>query len=197
MSRPTSVRIGDRQAAVKEYSISGRRLFIVDDVVRDEVVDGIDGTFRALPFSLTDVDRPDTAHVRHFVYRFPQDELVSDGVVSTYAAVGRAVLELVGERAGEIRRAYVNCNLHGDLQFKHRDGEEWTCLAFLNSRWDTDWGGELLMYPEAPDEPALAVAPRPKRMVVFDGLIEHRGGVPSKLCFDPRLSLAIKMGYGD
>jgi hypothetical protein len=31
-------------------------------------------------------------------------------------------------------------------------------------------------------------------MVVFDGMIRHRGGAPSKFCLAPRISLAIKFG---
>ena len=51
--------------------------------------------------------------------------------------------------------------------------------------------GETVFYDRA-GEPFHAVAPKPGRLLLFDGGIVHRGGVPSRKCFEPRLSVAFK-----
>jgi hypothetical protein len=64
-------------------------------------------------------------------------------------------------------------------------------VYFANSRWESDWSGELHFYGDDPDL-SVAIQPRPGRMVIFDGLLPHRAGVPSKLCLDPRITVALK-----
>ena len=66
-----------------------------------------------------------------------------------------------------------------------------TALYFANPEWQDDWQGETVFYDRA-GEPFHAVAPKPGRVLVFDGGIVHRGGVPSRKCFEPRLSVAFK-----
>jgi hypothetical protein len=36
------------------------------------------------------------------------------------------------------------------------------------------------------------VAPRPGRLVIFDGALVHRVGVPSRECYVPRITVAFK-----
>lgn len=91
----------------------------------------------------------------------------------------------------KILRAQVNRSSFGDAQFAHRDqGARRTLLYFANHEWDLDWGGEVLFY--SGDEIALAVAPKPGRIIEFDSQILHRGGVPSRVCPEARIVVAVK-----
>ena len=173
---------------------SGRRFFVLDHVLDAPAARRIHRCFAGLPVTLDDSDRPDTAHVRHLKHDFGRTEWDSHPALSLLTDTARSFLRERRIACGDVYRIYANFNLHGDFQFAHEDGEGWTALVFVNSRWDEDWGGELIIYPDRDAPYAYCVAPRPGRMVVFDGMIRHRGGAPSKLCLEARISLAIKFG---
>jgi SM-20-related protein len=104
------------------------------------------------------------------------------------------VVEEVFPRARlELYRAYVNRLRFGDVSFEHRDSRtpSVTALYFANTQWNDDWGGETLFYGKR-DEATVAVAPRPGRLILFEGQLGHRGGVPSRACRGDRFSAAVK-----
>ena len=169
-----------------------RRVFILDNVLDEAAANAIHRRFEQLPVTLSDSDRPDTQHVRHLKHEFDEEEWATDPILCVLTDCARHFLRERRVACGPLYRIYANFNLHGDFQFAHEDGEGWTALVFINSQWDEDWGGEFLIYPEGDTPFAYSIAPSPGRMVIFDGMLRHRGGVPSKLCYDPRISLAIK-----
>jgi len=169
-----------------------RKLFIFDNVVDAEASSWIHEQYRELPVTMSDSDRPDTSYVKHLKHEFGPTDWLPDTPSGMLAENAAKLLAEQGIIVGELYRIYANFNLHGDFQFAHEDGDGWTALYFVNSIWEEDWSGELMIYPEPGSGFAYAIEPRPGRMVIFDGLIRHRGGVPSKLCFDARISLAIK-----
>lgn len=169
----------------------GRRFFILDRVMDLAAARRVHRYFADLPMTLSDSDRPDTTHVRHLKHEFEPEEWDANPALAQLTGVARRFLRERRIACGAVYRTYANFNLHGDFQFAHEDGEGWTALAFVNARWDEDWGGELILYPAAAAH-AYCIAPRPGRMVIFDGMIRHRGGAPSKLCLEARISLAIK-----
>jgi hypothetical protein len=183
------------QLSSKQFKagLERRDVFVLDDVVPPEDIAGLYRFFLNLPYQFGDSDRFDTKDYRHFGYVFDDAVLMEHPIVGFLARVAIAHLTSVGARVGRVKRAYVNLNLYGDVQFAHEDGDEWTAVAFVNERWHDDWGGELLIYEDLDKRMAYAISPVPGRMVVFDGLLSHRGGVPSKLTVDPRITLAIKM----
>jgi SM-20-related protein len=176
---------------------TGRRLFVLDHVLDAPAARKIHRYFKGLPVTLSDSDRPDTAHVKHLKHDFSEDEWQGNPALALLSGLARTFLDQHRLSCGEIYRIYANFNLHGDFQFAHEDGAGWTALAFINSRWGEDWGGELIFYPDGNSAYAYCVAPRPGRMVVFDGMLRHRGGAPSKLYLEARISLAIKFRPGN
>jgi hypothetical protein len=176
-----------------KVGLERRDMFILDDVVPANEVAGLYQFFRNLPYHFADSDRLDTKDYRHFGHVFDDTALMEHPVVGFFAAAAIAHLQSVGANVGRVKRAYVNLNLYGDVQFAHEDGDEWTAVAFVNEQWKDDWGGELLIYDGPDKRMAYAITPAPGRMAVFDGLLTHRGGVPSKLTAEPRITLAIKM----
>jgi Rps23 Pro-64 3,4-dihydroxylase Tpa1-like proline 4-hydroxylase len=190
-----SVRRTDRRPNARAFKIGpeGRSLFVLDNLVELDEAARLYKFFRDLPYSFKDSDRFDTQAYRHFGYRFDDEPLMDHPVVSFFANAAISHLRSMRIKVGDVKRAYVNLNLYGDVQFAHEDGNEWTAVAFVNETWDADWGGELLVYEEPAASVAYAIRPAPGRMVVFDGLLTHRGGVPSKVTAEPRITLAIKM----
>lgn len=173
-----------------------RPLVIFDNVVDQSASQWIHEQYRELPVTMSDSDRHDTQHVKHLKHEFAPSQWQPNCPSGYLAQRARELMSEQGFSYGDIYRIYANFNLHGDFQFAHEDGDGWTALYFVNSNWQEDWGGEFMVYPEADSGFAYAIEPRPGRMVIFDGLIRHRGGVPSKLCFDARISLAIKFRPG-
>ncbi|MFT5432596.1 MAG: hypothetical protein ACI9OJ_003297, partial [Myxococcota bacterium] len=171
---------------------SGKRAFLIDNLIEPGALVGIHDLFRALDYGFNDVDRGDTEFARHLVHYFDPDEFETNPAVALLLGQARNVISELGLDCAKVERIYANFNLFGDYQFAHPDGHVWTVLFFINSAWNPDWGGEFLLYEDGPQPIALAIAPKPGRMVLFDGKTLHRGGSPSKYCLDARITLAIK-----
>lgn len=171
-----------------------RKVYVLDDLVHESIRQQVFETIYELPFYHADFDRDDTQAFRHMVHLFEPSQY-DNPLLQALTDAAQVFLAERGERTSGVGQMYVNFGLFGDHQFAHTDGDNvWTALVFVNQEWHTDWAGELLLYDDsAPRAPAWAIAPEPGRMVIFDGRILHRGGVPSKHCFVPRLSLAIKL----
>lgn len=171
----------------------GRLLLVADGLVDAPVAARVQEMLADAPFRMHDYDREDTKAVRHLVHELPTEAVEDHPLLSFLDARARSLANEHGASPGELRRAYVNLNLHGDFQFAHQDGDVWTAVFFAAGRWHEDWGGELIAYQGRPAAGiGLSISPRPGRMVVFDGLIWHRGGAPSRLCHEPRLTLVLK-----
>jgi SM-20-related protein len=176
-----------------EVDSTHRKVYVLDGVISADALQYVHDYLRSTPVSLTDSDRWDTRDFKHLKHDFYG---LGEGYVPTclQAVVesARDFMTLQGIAVGDLQRVYLNMNLFGDHQFAHTDGRGWTALLFGNAEWHEDWGGEILFYPGDHDDYAFAVSPKPGRMLIFDGRILHRGGVPSKLFHGPRMSVAIK-----
>jgi SM-20-related protein len=94
-----------------------------------------------------------------------------------------------------LQRVYANFNLYGEVHFPHEDGPRGiTALYCVNPVWPTRWQGETFFFEGS--EPSHVVVPRPGRLILFDASITHRGSPPSRDCFEPRINIAFKFGYG-
>jgi Flp pilus assembly protein TadD len=93
-------------------------------------------------------------------------------------------------------RLYVNSTVYGDMYYPHRDfGESEqhiTVLYYANPAWSADWGGETILYGDDGDA-QMAESPRPGRILAFRGAMLHCGGVPTRICFEERLTIAYKL----
>jgi len=173
------------------------KIFVFDRLFEEKALLAIYKKFKSLPYCLMDHDRDDTQAVKHLVHVFDSQEIEATPLIKAIIQIVQELAETQGLKVKTVARVYANFNLHGDYQFAHEDGDVWTTLVFVNGSWNEDWGGELLLYdgkfePSTDRGFAYAITPRPGRMVIFDGRIKHRGGVPSKFCLEPRISLAIK-----
>ena len=173
------------------------KVYVFDRLFEKNTLAGVYNKFRSLTYHLGDHDRDDTQTVKHLVHDFTSEEIQATPVLQAIIRATRELADTQGIKVKNPVKVYANFNLHGDYQFAHEDGDVWTVLVFVNASWHEDWGGELLLYDGtfAADNDrgfAYAINPRPGRMVIFDGRIKHRGGVPSKFCLEPRISLAIK-----
>ena len=195
---PASCPVEATPPRVRELSIGqqNKRAFLIDQFVDAANQDALHEHFKKLPYRFIDYDRDDTEFLKHLVHYFSEEDYQSDPFIAQLLARAGEFLNAHGIATQGVERIYANFNLFGDFQLAHADGDVWTALMFVNARWNADWGGDFLLYEEGADPIALAIPPKPGRMVIFDGTILHRGGVPSKFCLDARISLAIKFNKG-
>jgi len=73
------------------------------------------------------------------------------------------------------------------------DNNNYTILAYVNSEWNIDWGGETLFYDSNLQEIVKATIPKPGRVVIFDSTLPHSARPPQIHCQYSRCVLAIKL----
>ena len=173
-------------------TIDGRELFICDHMIDPEMVQRIGTIARTLNYLRTERSRPDT----------PVTAGSAD--ISAQALAGEPFFQRLREIAGQMfpgeqltdQRAYVNSSTYGDDYYIHRDTpvntRHVTLLYYVNLHWEPEWGGETIFYDENYDA-QVVVSPRPGRLIVSRSSILHRGTVPTRSCYEQRLTLAYKM----
>ena len=92
--------------------------------------------------------------------------------------------------------SYVNVLRHGNSPGIHVDAPHHvesnkTVLVYMNDVWHPEWGGETVFFDHELDAKYL-VAPRPGRIVIFDGRIPHTGRTPTPKFMYNRYILAYK-----
>lgn len=171
-----------------------RVAFVVDDLVEPGAMPVVYKEFKRLPYRLTQADSRGTTHAKHFAYHFSKDSW-QHPVVSHFLEATESVLRDHRLPFRGPNRIYANLTLFGDYNFPHYDACDWTMLVFVNDQWKDDWGGDFTLYRDANcDAPSVGIRPKPGRMVIFDGSLLHRPGVPTKYCLEPRITLAAKIG---
>ncbi len=180
------------EAKIRKALISGREIFICDDVIDSQVVKQIGAEMGALPYVRSEKSRADV----------PGLVAVSDIALEKIPAnpflrsLKRLVEQAFPQERFSDRRAYVNCSVYGDGYYMHRDCVEQeahvTALYYANLEWHPDWGGETIYYNDE-EEAEIVVMPRPGRLVIARGAILHRGNVPTRICYQERYTLAYKL----
>jgi Rps23 Pro-64 3,4-dihydroxylase Tpa1-like proline 4-hydroxylase len=177
----------------RRHAIGDREIVVIDDLFDEPFTRMVHHYMSRLQFAMSGYDTPETKHALHWSHEFdignPSSLPLIGELFSTVLAVAN---ELYGSSALHLHRAHCNAHLYGDMQYPHTDLEPGaTALYYVNHRWETNWLGETIFYDDN-REPLYAVAPKPGRLVVFSADIVHRGGVPSRECHEPRLTVAFK-----
>ncbi len=99
-------------------------------------------------------------------------------------------VEKILKKTVELVRNNTNIQFPGQEATFHTDGNDrsWTLLAFMQSDWDTEWGGEFICQTENQDY--IGIPYMPNHGVLFRGSMLHRGSAPNALCPTFRLSVA-------
>lgn len=174
-------------------TVGSQSVHVFDDVLVGPARARVDGFCRLLPFTrirygFRDAAAAELRHGHQWVHPVAPDERA----FLPLDALHRLAEQAMGERL-DAGRVHVNCIQPGDDRYPHIDdstGRVVVAVYFANDAWQPDWMGELTFFHDG--EAALAVAPRPGRVVVFDGTLLHRGGVPLSGCPDVRYAIAHK-----
>lgn len=174
------------------FSVDGRELFVIDDVLAGERLAHLTTWFDFAAAHRVESDSAAGVDMRSWIVPLERDVALRQPY---YDAMLREVSACFPAERFALERAYCNVVTFGDVLLPHRDSEQprdVTALLFVSETWERAWGGETLFYNEAGDA-VHAVSPRPGRLVLFRSAIEHRGTPPSRLCFRARLTLALKL----
>ncbi len=174
-------------------TVEGRDVAIFDGLAQPEELDAYVEALARAPFTRTEIAKPETAEYKHWVSEMP---LARVAQLPLWPATERAVAALRPHERYRAYRAYTNYASYGDMLYQHTDclpeARELTALWFLAPRWEPEWGGETMFF-DASGDAMFCASPRPGRLVVFDGAIRHAGRAPSRICFVPRYTFALKL----
>lgn len=177
---------------VRKFQISGRELFLCDHLVDQGLVTQVALAAKQMHFARKEKSRPDVPALAAAA-DFDAAVVASDPFFRHLKSIAQKVFP--GETLGDVR-AYVNSAVYGDSYYTHRDCPEdsknVTVLYYVNLLWQADWGGETIFYNDEQDA-MLAVSPKAGRVVVGRGAILHRANVPTRSCYEERLTIAYKL----
>ncbi|HEY2010234.1 MAG TPA: 2OG-Fe(II) oxygenase [Rhizomicrobium sp.] len=177
---------------ISKKIVSGREIFVCDNVIDDQTVRRIGQFIKTLNYRRSERSRPDLP-ISGAAAEIAPDVYAKDAFFLEMRRLGE---DMFPSELFEFERVYVNSSVYGDTYYAHRDCDEASCnvtvLYYGNLEWHADWGGETLFFNEKHDA-ELAITPRPGRFVVSRGAILHRGGVPSRACHEERLTIACKL----
>lgn len=180
-------------APTRMAMVDGRQIAVFDGLVPAQEATRYFVTISHAAFTRSETARPDAPEHRHWVCEMPLGNLPR---TSLWPATLHAIAILRPEEHYQPYRCYTNFAAHGDVLLTHVDSlpqaRELTALWFLCERWDIEWGGETLFF-DAAGEAEIAVAPRPGRLLLFDGAIRHVGRPPNRNCYVSRYTFAIKL----
>lgn len=174
------------------YEIDHQELLVFDAALTRKQIQSHDSFLDTSEYKRSEQDRRTTTEVKTFVLELDPVRMRKD--VLFFSATEAIRTHFPGE-SQKLWRAYCNLNLYGDMSYSHRDcppgDRSLTVLFYANACWKQSWAGETMFFNDAGDS-VIAVNPKPGRMVVFRGAIEHRTGLVSRECFTGRLTIALK-----
>ena len=180
--------IGARHAPTRRFAIGEREVLVFDDLFANKTLRVLYQQMRASHFHWGAYDSM-TPPDRHAV-RWRADIAAAAAKLPFFEDVIALVSQITTPRL-VLDRIYVNFNVYGEVHHAHVDAPDGaTALFCANLEWEPEWQGETVFYDGA--EPSHVVAPRPGRLIVFDGSLRHRGSPPARDCFEPRINIAFK-----
>lgn len=175
----------------KRFEIDARPIYVFDDLLSQSVIDEITMALSGAAFTHTEIARPDVEVYKHWAYNMPLEKSQHLPLVQ----VANKVIESLFVQKYQLYRSYCNVASHGDMLYPHTDcqpnAKEMTALWFIQDEWDYEWGGETIFYNKDNDA-EVVVTPKPGRLAIFDGAINHAGNAPHKVCTKPRYTFALK-----
>ncbi len=180
---------------VGRVAVSGRDLFICDNLVDPAMVAGIGAAVQGQHYIRKEKSRPGVPGLPS-VSDIDPALLTKDAFFLRLRAIAEKMFS--GEALQDLR-AYANCAAYGDDYHAQRDSPEdsknVTILYYANPTWERDWGGETIFYNDDNDA-AMAVSPRPGRVVACRGAILRRVTGPTRSCYQECFTIVYQFSSG-
>lgn len=95
------------------------------------------------------------------------------------------------EVLGNVYTNMLRCMDRPKAHIDNIDAKNRTVMFYTNREWHRDWGGETVFF-DYDDNIIKAVAPKPGRVVSFDGRIPHSARAPQTSAYVPRYITVMK-----
>jgi SM-20-related protein len=185
--------VGSDLSPTRHARVEGRDVFVFDGLIADSELGQYTEALGRAAFTRTEFAKPETVDYKHWASEMPLANLIK---LPLWPLTERAVAHARPGEAYTAYRAYTNYAAFGDMLYTHTDctpdQRGLTALWFLSTPWEPEWGGETMFF-DASGDAMFCTSPRPGRLVLFDGAIPHVGRPPSRICYAPRYSFAIKL----
>jgi SM-20-related protein len=178
--------------SIRDVSINDRSIFIIDNVLVGDQIHAICQEVMSLPFHFGELDfKGDEYPISAHELDTNRSAQISTLTQSVTALLGMQFPDLTHR----LERAYVNQVRYGDMTYPHTDASgksrNVTAIFYANDSWNRQFGGETNFY-DYRGENLCAVLPRPGRVVLFHGSIEHNGSPPTRITTLPRYTVVFK-----
>jgi len=104
-------------------------------------------------------------------------------------------LQLKALKDHVLSRCYANALPYGTEGGTHTDSPipgDCTAVYYPHESWHPDWGGETIVFNQDCTDILTAVYPKPNRLFIFPGFVNHVARGISKNCPHPRITLMFK-----
>ncbi|MBQ9351814.1 2OG-Fe(II) oxygenase [Phyllobacterium sp. SL163] len=94
-----------------------------------------------------------------------------------------------------LQRCYANGLPYGSDGATHTDSLEpgaCTAVYYPHEVWNSDWGGETILFNQDKDDILAAIYPKPNRLLLFPGFVHHVARGVSRVCPTMRITLMFK-----
>jgi SM-20-related protein len=176
---------------ITEKSIQGDTVYCIDNLMTGQEISDLYDIVTKLAFV-----KAERSHEKDEYLSFRVDFLPEkfEKQLKVGSIARNLLTRIYPDKNLKLWRAYINMSNFGDVEYPHTDcqkGEkDITILYYAHKQWEKAWGGEILFY--ANDEVVHAITPKAGRFVVFPGIVEHVGTVPTRICKNSRYSFAMK-----
>lgn len=97
----------------------------------------------------------------------------------------------------KLKKCYASANPYGTVHQSHKDYDHdsnggITVMYYLNKEWNLERGGETVFYDNYQEDIFKSIIPKPGRVLIFDGMIEHCARDFLKTTNDLRMVLTFK-----
>lgn len=180
----------DSYSLSRQLDIDGLPVFIFDTSLSQSA---IAARYRALQERRYESDHASSKSTSVYREWVSEMDLTVFRETKLFEEMSELVCNCFAEEKIEFFSVFCNCISYGCHTFRHQDGGErcFSALYYANPIWEVDWGGETTFFDDRRDA-VFCVAPVPGRIVILDGRVLHRAGMPSRACPHRRLTVSLR-----
>ncbi len=183
--------------ADRSENVDGHFVHVFDGLFDPQAILRFHHSMLIANFSCLQASKEETRKFKEWVASFDVDDFAEHWLAQACEKILNEMPETSG-KTYRLRRVFCNLFSFGSYTFSHNDSGsqhdadgEISFLYMVNHEWDHEWGGETIIFNDQ-GEPQICVGVKPGRLVVFDGAIIHRAGVPTRYCDEHRLTFSLR-----
>ncbi|HHX8315014.1 TPA: 2OG-Fe(II) oxygenase [Vibrio diabolicus] len=174
----------------RKIEIQGLPVFVFDGLISPEA---IQDTYQHLLNRRYECDHASSKSTKKYREWVSEINLQAFQNKAIYSTMNQLIQQCFPQETISCFSVFCNCISYGCHTFIHQDGGAkcYSALYYANPEWHEDWGGETTLFNDQEDA-VVCIAPVPGRIIVLDGRVVHRAGVPSRACPVRRYTVSLR-----